>query len=285
MVWAGQMNPNSRYRNMMISARRAFTLVELLVVLAIIGILIALALPALQIARESARRTSCANNLKQLGTAIQLHESTHRFLPTGGWGPVWVGDPDGGFEDDQPGGWIYNVLPYVGQSQLRELGKRLPNGAKRVAAAGLLATPVAVFHCPSRRSAEVYPYTGPTPLSNVVPPRSVAKSDYAVNGEISPVREQVIIAELYAGMSHTILVGEKSVLESGYENGQAPGDMRTMYLGDSEDIRRTVGPPVPDAKGTASAFGSAHRGTCQFVFGDGSVRRVSFGSDPLAPQQ
>src|SRR5436190_20501114 len=95
--------------------RFAFTLVELLVVMAIIGILIALLIPAVQAARESSRRATCANNLHQLAVAIKLHEETHHIFPTGGWGADWVGDPDAGFGPRQPGGWIDNILPYIEQ--------------------------------------------------------------------------------------------------------------------------------------------------------------------------
>src|SRR5437762_11596414 len=78
------------------SARRGFTLVELLVVIAIIGTLIALLLPATQAAREAARRTQCLNNLHQLAFASLNHEQALNQFPNGGWGPLWVGDPDRG---------------------------------------------------------------------------------------------------------------------------------------------------------------------------------------------
>ncbi len=105
------------------SRSHAFTLVELLVVIAIIGILVALLLPAIQAAREAARRNQCTNQLKQLALAGLNHESTNKFFPTGGWGWEWVGDPDRGFGLNQPGGWQYNILPYMEENAKHDLGK------------------------------------------------------------------------------------------------------------------------------------------------------------------
>ena len=100
---------------------RGFTLVELLVVIAIIGVLIALLLPAVQAAREAARRTQCANNLKQYGLGIHNYHDTFKVLPpnnTGGWGP-----------NSYPQiGWQVRILPFTEQSALYEkINMKLPD--------------------------------------------------------------------------------------------------------------------------------------------------------------
>jgi prepilin-type N-terminal cleavage/methylation domain-containing protein len=128
------------------SARRGFTLVELLVVIAIIGILVALLLPAIQSAREAARRTQCKNQLKQIGLAIQNHVNTRGVFPTGGAGfhPDIANYVAGGrpFGPDKQGlGWGYQILPYLEQGAIQGITTR----------AELQAASVSLYVCPSRR--------------------------------------------------------------------------------------------------------------------------------------
>jgi prepilin-type N-terminal cleavage/methylation domain-containing protein/prepilin-type processing-associated H-X9-DG protein len=165
-----------------------FTLVELLVVITIIAILIALLLPAVQAAREAARRTQCNNNLKQLSLAMLQHEERTKLFPSGGWGYWWVGDPDRGFGKEQPGGWLYSILPFMEQDALANLGKDGDpdnwTATQTAGAARCLQTPLPAANCPTRRASVAYPvsaawFGGSVHFYGADTVSVLARSDYA----------------------------------------------------------------------------------------------------------
>ncbi|MGA2060759.1 MAG: DUF1559 domain-containing protein [Thermoguttaceae bacterium] len=143
-------------RSFKVPTFRGFTLVELLVVIAIIGILIALLLPAIQAAREAARRMQCRNNLKQIGTAAMTHYDRQKFYPSGGWGWSYIGDPDAGYGPRQTGGWIYNLLPGLELLPLHEGGKGATPAAKIQIGTQLIQTPLLVMLCPSGHAVQLF---------------------------------------------------------------------------------------------------------------------------------
>ncbi len=165
------------------SARgRAFTLVELLVVIAIIGILIALLLPAIQSAREAARRNECKNNLKQMGLAAQNHVDAIKSFPTGGWGWHWPGDPDRGYKNDQPGGWMYNILPWIEEAQLRNRGKGLSGTAKQDAIRDVIQTRSSIIFARRGARHKLSRLPHGTNYELATRPTEVARNDYAACG-------------------------------------------------------------------------------------------------------
>jgi len=136
--------------------RRGFTLVELLVVIAIIGVLVALLLPAVQAAREAARRTTCINQLRQIGIAMQNHVSTRKIFPTGGnrnaprienyvTGAATGGSGRPNGPNRQGLGWAYQILSYLEQGNVQNI----------TTTDQLKATVVSVYYCPSRRAPEI----------------------------------------------------------------------------------------------------------------------------------
>ena len=134
--------------------RRGFTLVELLVVIAIIAILVSLLLPAVNSAREAARRTQCINNLKQLGLGCINFESANRSFPSAGGVVQQFADPDEqarakyGFESAS---WMFQILPFIEEQSLQDL--RSGNGTQAgFVETGLSETQVSGFNCPTRNA-------------------------------------------------------------------------------------------------------------------------------------
>lgn len=283
-----------------------FTLVELLVVIAIIGVLVALLLPAVQAARESARRVQCSNHLKQIGIAFHNHHDTYGHFPTGGWGWSYVGDPDGGFAENQPGGWTYNILPFIEQQSLRDIGLGQAGPLKQAELAKLVGTPIKFYNCPSRRPSRVHPCLQP---ANAAAVTMGAKTDYAVNcGDTGNERNggdpaqapsnndtypgihydksKIKMSEVTDGLSNTFMVGEKYLNPLKYTTGDDAADNENLYVGFDNDHNRSTNlasyfPPRQDTKlySDMHIYGSAHPGGFNMVMCDGSVRVVQYSID------
>ncbi len=332
------------------SRRSGFTLVELLVVIAIIGILVALLLPAIQAARESARRLQCQNNLKQIGIAILNFHDAKKAYPTAGTNSDdFYTDPKigatAGFERF---GWGYQILPYLEEATLYDAGKNnsaivdLPQLTNRA----LCEVPVSAYSCPSRGVR-----FGTTP-DGLVP----ALGDYAgvlfaylldqgknsqsytdlvginekkygwrgiitkgghFNGATYDRWREVRAKDVTDGTSKTVAIMEKAVwvgryspsdYSAGYSDlagwvhnahqttmRSVSGDGGLAFGGTASfgTPGRGVGAPVlpdnADLSGTTlrstlpdgvdQGFGSAHSSGFYAVFGDGSVRSISYDVD------
>jgi prepilin-type N-terminal cleavage/methylation domain-containing protein len=305
------------------SQRRGFTLVELLVVITIIGILIALLLPAVQSAREAARRLQCSNNLKQMGLAIHSFTNAKNMLPPSRL-PCFHGT------------WVHALAPYMEEQNFVDEWNSHKDGSGRIW--GYFKQPdstrahqMSTLHCPTRR---VPPKMSEAPGGLSVdgdnrpggPHYPGALADYAIVigdlrstgsnsywdtigpnirgpwatalGDCDPPHppEDLVETTVYVtglryyfttsdipdGMSNTIFIGEKHVIPSGFGR-RAANDSSTYNNDNLETFGRIAGPGaglVLDPQDSANLqFGSYHRGLCQFVFGDGSVRALATSID------
>jgi hypothetical protein len=266
-----------------------------------------------QSAREAARRTQCQNNLKQMGLASLQHVQAQGIYPSGGWGYYWVGDPDMGYKRNQPGGWIYNTLPYMEQTNIHDIGVGQSDSQKFNLNLTMVTTPLPGYQCPTRRRVTTYTHTFGQVANNCASSAKVARSDYAGNSgssssvlhgagpgnkqsglDVAPPsgrdglifeRREVKPALVKDGASNTILIGEKYVNLDHYVTGIDGGDNENMYVGNDNDINRVFATgllPIQDRPGTQTPdrFGSAHNGGAFFVRCDGSVFMVSYTIDP-----
>jgi prepilin-type N-terminal cleavage/methylation domain-containing protein/prepilin-type processing-associated H-X9-DG protein len=254
------------------SRRLGFTLVELLVVIAIIGVLVALLLPAVQAARESARRTQCSNQLRQIGLGASNHHDMMGYFPTAGQNGYYQaglsprtktgGTPAIG--KDQQWGWMYQLLPFIEQKNVFELASDDT----------IRQTPIRIYFCPSRRAKTVVrplangalnDYVGnsgagynfdtnfkhPTwaPVNSTFAGRGghgviLAVLPAVTNPPLSPVR----YADISDGTSNTMLAGEKALSTNLYLGGDG-NDNNGYWAGMDSDtaggIYRTVSPASP----------------------------------------
>ena len=202
--------------------RRAFTLVELLVVIAIIGVLIALLLPAVQMAREAGRRMSCMNNLKQLGIAMLTHESTNGFLPTGGEGT----DPTTKKTAFELHSTFTRLLTFMELSQIAsQMNLSYAYNDKRWPANQIATrTTVAPFLCPSNGMHEDDPLGYgttdymPTVYTDIDPVTGIRNIATRMDGALALKKSRTAptgwtgfkVADIRDGMSNTIAIGENS---------------------------------------------------------------------------
>jgi hypothetical protein len=254
----------------------------LLVVIAIIGVLVALLLPAVQAAREAARRVSCLNNVTQLGLSLHNYEFHNETLPPG------VTNPDGPIRNEAQGvhvSWIVKVLPYLEQNALyRKFDQSL--GAYDPANAEVRAVEIRPLECPSDG----------TPFTNDV--RTIARSSYAGcyhdaeapidkdNHGLLFLNSKIRYSQIYDGSTMTLLVGEAFTTPEtlGWVSGTR-ATLRNTSVIETYQPHLGAAPPRNDEKEKAGSlfvggFGSHHPGGLNIGLADGSTRFLSANTDP-----
>jgi prepilin-type N-terminal cleavage/methylation domain-containing protein/prepilin-type processing-associated H-X9-DG protein len=275
-------------------ASTAFTLVELLVVITIIGVLVGLLLPAIQVARESARRTSCANHLKQLGLALQQHVGVHQAFPPG----ARIHKQAGGLGIS----WCVIVLPYLEQSELFErIAPTKEGGAKNIRAGYTLL--VDEFVCPSEDpqndTPDTFKYANYSAVSGagrngeIHSPGTPICGGYYSDGVLYP-DSNTTTADITDGTTHTLALGERSYVGFKEWTNGTEHFLGGICVGSAKNIKYPVnaspytleaGFYIADPNAPAGYpkkmllndlyFGSKHPGGAQFAFADGSVHLLS----------
>ncbi len=259
----------------------AFTLVELLVVIAIIGILVALLLPAVQAAREAARRKQCVNNLKQIGLASQLVLDTFKTFPSAGrgpWPPITLRGNAVAAPSEQEIGWGFQILPFIEEQAIHDL--RYPT----TGAPTFLAIQVEIvvarkyvpfYFCPSRRAPStnqkryLIDYASSVPTHLNLDSTTAPTFDYEEywcgtgphnkndDSEYKCTALGIIVrtprfgtatkpSQVIDGLSSTMMYGEKWLRSTLYEGGDFWDDRGWTDGYDYDIVRSTALPPRPD---------------------------------------
>ncbi|WP_425395377.1 DUF1559 domain-containing protein [Aeoliella sp.] len=290
-----QVNTEQReHRSEGRAKHNGFTLVELLVVIAIIGILVALLLPAVQAARESARRMSCQNNLKNLILACHNYETAKGYLPRSGDFDDW--SPSDGSESLS---WHAFVFPYMEQSSLYE-AMEVELGARDVPNIQLGQTRIPVFECPSDEvetdqiTSSLAEYWATSNYSGVIGAWG-RNRDYRVSssgcgvfytdGVLVP-EDPVEFRKITDGTSNTIAIGERTYNLRGWIKGsyRQTGSNRLCNISSkmvqveiNADEEKYCYFPCEGSRGinfNSLQFGSDHPGGAQFAYADGSVHML-----------
>lgn len=251
--------------------RHGFTLIELLVVIAIIAVLIALLLPAVQQARESARRAQCKNHLKQLGLAFHNYHETHSIFPPGAIAT--------------PASWTWSVFLLPGLDQAPLYQTLAPNGGTipNPTAGTAIMTRLPTFQCPSSSGDPVNSYYRSYPTSHYV--ISSALGDEP--GNSAGFRSSHRIAEITDGTSNTFMAGERTFIKSAsltstgavwagrVWTSSSYGFVARLPINSSFTGTISDTGVVTDTTASRMSPSSLHVGGAHFLMCDGAVRFVS----------
>jgi prepilin-type N-terminal cleavage/methylation domain-containing protein/prepilin-type processing-associated H-X9-DG protein len=285
-----------------------FTLIEVLVVISIVGLLIALLLPAVQQAREAARRLQCANNLKQIGLAMHNYHDAVGTLPPGYVSAVQPGGQN--YPERGPGwGWGAMILPRLEQAPLFNainFGRQIADAASATARSSVIGT----YLCPSSTPVGPVRVTGDESQA-VTLVADLAASQYiasAGQGEVEELpgnnngllyrNSRIAFRDVTDGLSQTLLAGERSrnladatwvgAVPSGYVCTNPTWPVRDCATSNVMVMANTGPWPdepwvnVPNHRGSkADDFWSLHPGGCNFLMGDGSVRFIKETVNPM----
>ena len=262
--------------------RQAFTLVELLVVIAIIGVLVALMLPAVQSAREAARRMHCTNNLKQFGIAMHSYHDTFTCFPPGFMAVDHAGDVAGGWA------WGVFLMPYIEQSSLQGTLSTTEYTLSQVvsdpALLAMLQTELSVFKCPSSPMEPLREFQGPgsqmVATSNYTCCRGFYRYSGLVhlqkpNNGIFYAESSTKLRDVRDGTSNTFAIGERTVLPVHAANpARWPSWCGPGGLGIGATVSSCVSIRLNHPT-NMHAFSSHHPGGGNFCLADGSVHFIS----------